>query len=206
MDSDLEEESPLFLDSFGQGNGKLMCQTCGHFDDDFVCGNCYKIIENDVISGTGRNFRITNFRFVLRFKYELFTCQRCKIPRHNLITGYLDGFGKVPETDFCVYCQIEYSSATPDSVCGNCMSFGTFTNDGHFFACGQDSNNELYPANQNVRKKFISKLKYEEGLLHQESIITFLLIWYFGEDDCPLFCSLPREIVNLIVYFVRELY
>ena len=158
---------------------------------------------NEIIPKTGRNFEIPYMWVAHRFGWDLTTCSNCHKQRHELHRC----FGKEWKINnfpiHCIYCILQHVFCYDGLLCGQCISFGYFDN-GKFIGCEQDKDREDGIGNPEFRQKMISVLRFQEGLLHQESILALWAIWRFRKD-CPV-SWLPRDIVKLIVFFIRGVY
>ena len=196
----------LFMPTFGGGTGEFICMECGHFNhESYHCEYCYDKLATQEIPGTGKNFEINGCKYTNRFTGEMFFCEICKTNRHILLCCSDNGFITIPISEIsCIYCNIISSPfRDADRICANCIAYGTFIN-GTFIGCGQDD--EYYENDVSLKNKVLKNVRFHESMLHEKSIIAFLIIWHFRDQECPYVFSLPREIINIIISFIQELY
>lgn len=177
-----------------------------------LCEKCYESVLHMPMCRSGQNFEIPGHTGYMRFLKDTYTCRACENTRHRMISigeawgysardvGYNElskCWGEFPKgsqcfndpslTQTCVYCQIRGAGVCGDYVCGNCISYGEFSENGEFFSCcscrdpytkecgcedcdyssGSGSGDESGDEFANVKSKLISFVKSEEDKMSE---------------------------------------
>jgi len=196
---------------------------------EIICTSCYEEATKLVISKTGLSFTITACNGIYRFLHAQFICDICKKQRHHTsrlspLWGLksnkkyiqLNKLWKLCYVEYarmaCIYCRIQAASVNDpfesdgqeieEQVCGNCLSYGEWTRD-RYESCGTHDNDEEISTTiiNDVKSKLTSYIKWQESLIHKDSILAFYCIWRFDKNEHVK--TLPKEIVNIIISFIQ---
>jgi len=191
-----------------------------------ICKSCYEKATTLMIHQAGTPFTISACNGKYRFLHAVFICDICTKQRHHIIRMrpfkliqkknfmMLDRLWKLFNNDHkryeaqtaCIYCTIQKATIHGDlidaNVCGNCLGYGEWT-DNKFHSCGCIQKELDDDLTKKIRYDLTSYIKWQESLIHKDSILAFYCIWLCRKEECIYVGLLPGEIVNMIISFVQ---
>jgi hypothetical protein len=141
----------------------MECKYCKDIDYTYeYCKECFENICNQNAVGMTETFRIPGTFGRFRFSETRFTCPICtgyiqKLYRATNNTNLSDVWRVFPdEGDACVYCQINGSVVSNDTlqICGNCVSYGYYDEKRVFVECGN-----VFCGDEEVDPELVSLVK-----------------------------------------------